>query len=209
MRGFCILQRSGERTARGSRACGVGELGGGLRTRGRLDLGATTIKGGAACGMRSASAMPIGKLTLELTIPHAQSLKDRRQVVRSLKDKLRHAFNLSIAELNEGGTIWNQATLQIAVVSSSTQSLTQHLESIDRAAHRISLGLSAEISGLVRGDPAGARRGGAGIKQKRKELCLNLEQERTIATASRSLFPKRLARCLKGSFRTPGSFPPW
>jgi len=90
--------------------------------------------------------MPIGRLTLELSIPHAQSLKDRRQVVRSLKDKLRHAFNLSVAEMNEGGTIWNQATLGIAVISSSTQSLTQHLESIDDAAHRITLSLSAEIS---------------------------------------------------------------
>ncbi len=90
--------------------------------------------------------MPIGKLTLELSIPHAQSLKDRRQVVRSLKDKLRHAFNLSIAELNEGGILHNEATFAIAVVSSSTQSLTQHLESIDRAAHRIAFNLSAEIA---------------------------------------------------------------
>jgi uncharacterized protein YlxP (DUF503 family) len=90
--------------------------------------------------------MPIGKLTLELSIPHAQSLKDRRQVVRSLKDKLRHAFNLSIAELNEGATLYNQATCTVAVVSSSAQSLTQHLESIDRAAHRIALNLSAEIA---------------------------------------------------------------
>ena len=90
--------------------------------------------------------MPIGKLTLELSIPHAQSLKDRRQVVRSLKDKLRHAFNLSVAEMNEGGTLWNQARVEIAVISSSTQSLTQHLESIDKAAHRITIGLSAEIA---------------------------------------------------------------
>jgi uncharacterized protein YlxP (DUF503 family) len=90
--------------------------------------------------------MPIGKLTLEVSIPHAQSLKDRRQVVRSLKDKLRHTFNLSIAELNEGGTLWNQATVAVAVASSSNQMLTQHLESIDRAAHRLSLDLSAEIA---------------------------------------------------------------
>ena len=90
--------------------------------------------------------MPIGKLTLELTIPYAQSLKDRRQVVRSLKDKLRQAFNLSVAEMNESATLWNQATVEIAVVSSSTQSLTQHLESIDKAAHRITIGLSAEIA---------------------------------------------------------------
>jgi uncharacterized protein YlxP (DUF503 family) len=90
--------------------------------------------------------MPIGKLTLELSIPHAQSLKDRRQVVRSLKDKLRHAFNLSVAEMNEGGTIWNQATVACAFISSSTQSVTQHLESIDRAAHRFTQALSAEIA---------------------------------------------------------------
>lgn len=90
--------------------------------------------------------MPIGRLTLELSIPHAQSLKDRRQVVRSLKDKLRHSFNLSVAEMNDGGTVWNQATLAIAVVSSSTQLLTQSLESIDHAAHRITHTLSAEIA---------------------------------------------------------------
>ena len=90
--------------------------------------------------------MPIGKLTIELSIPHAQSLKDRRQVVRSLKDKLRHAFNLSVAEMNEGGTIWNQATVCVAVISSSTQSVQQHLEAIDEAAQRIAVGLSAEIA---------------------------------------------------------------
>ena len=90
--------------------------------------------------------MPIGKITLELSIPHAQSLKDRRQVVRSLKDKLRHTFNLSVAERNEGGTIWNQATIEVAVVTSSMQTLTQHLESIDRAAHSIVAGLSADVA---------------------------------------------------------------
>ena len=90
--------------------------------------------------------MPIGRLTLELSIPHAQSLKDRRQVVRSLKDRLRHAFNLSVAERNDGGTIWNQATLEIAVISSSTQVLTQSLQSIDHAAHRMTNSLSAEIA---------------------------------------------------------------
>ena len=90
--------------------------------------------------------MPIGRLTLELSIPHAQSLKDRRQVVRSLKDKLRHAFNLSVAEMNEAGTLWNWATIEVAVISSSTQSLTQHLQTIDDAAYRITHSLSAEIA---------------------------------------------------------------
>ena len=90
--------------------------------------------------------MPIGKLTLEVSIPHAQSLKDRRQVVRSLKDRLRNTFNASVAEMNEGGTVWNQATLCAVVVSSSTQSVQQHLAAIDDAAHRFASSLSAEIA---------------------------------------------------------------
>ena len=88
--------------------------------------------------------MPVAKLTIELEIPHAQSLKDRRQVLRSMKDKLRHSFNLSIAELDEG-IVWNRATLGIAAISSSTGYLTAQLQQIDRAAHRFSAMLSAEV----------------------------------------------------------------
>ena len=51
--------------------------------------------------------MPVATLTLELAIEHAQSLKDRRQAVRSLKDKLRHGFNVSVAELDEA-PVWNR-----------------------------------------------------------------------------------------------------
>ena len=89
--------------------------------------------------------MPIAKLTLELEIPHAQSLKDRRQVVRSMKEKLRHGFNLSIAELDDA-VVWNRATLGIAAISSSTSYLTGQLQQIDQAAHRIAASLSAEIA---------------------------------------------------------------
>jgi uncharacterized protein YlxP (DUF503 family) len=89
--------------------------------------------------------MAIGKLTLEIHIPHAQSLKDRRQVVRSLKDKLRHGFNLSIAELDEG-LVWNRATVSVVCISGSTSYLVRQLEEIDSAAQRILTGLGAECS---------------------------------------------------------------
>lgn len=88
--------------------------------------------------------MPIGRLTLEIEIPHAQSLKDRRQVIRSLKEKLRHGFNVSIAELDEG-TVWNRATVGIVAISNSTPYLTGQLQQVDEAAHRICATLSAEI----------------------------------------------------------------
>lgn len=88
--------------------------------------------------------MAVAKLILEIEIAHAQSLKDRRQVVRSMKDKLRQGFNLSIAELDEG-LVWNRATLGIATISSSTAYLTGQNQEIDRAAQRIATSCGAEV----------------------------------------------------------------
>jgi hypothetical protein len=89
--------------------------------------------------------LPIAKLILEIEITNAQSLKDRRQVVRSLKDRLRNGFNLAIAEL-DSAELWNRATLGIAVISSSSTYLSGQLQEIDRAAHRIVSTLGAEIT---------------------------------------------------------------
>lgn len=88
--------------------------------------------------------MPIATLTLELAIEHAQSLKDRRQVVRSLKDKLRHSFNISIAELDDA-LLWNRATLGIVAISNSTSYLSGQLREVEDAARRLSVGLGCEI----------------------------------------------------------------
>ncbi len=88
--------------------------------------------------------VPVARLILEIEIPHAQSLKDRRQVVRSMKDKLRQGFNLSVAELDEG-LVWNRATLGIATISSSMAYLTGQNHEIDRAAQRIATTYGAEI----------------------------------------------------------------
>ena len=88
--------------------------------------------------------MPLAKLTIEIEIPHAQSLKDRRQVVRSLKDKLRHGFNISIAELDEA-LVWNRATLGIVAISSSPAYLAGQLREVEEAARRLSAGLGCEI----------------------------------------------------------------
>jgi uncharacterized protein YlxP (DUF503 family) len=88
--------------------------------------------------------MPIAKLTVELSIPHAQSLKDRRQVVRSLKDKLRHGFNISIAELDEAA-LWNRATLGMVAISGSNPYLSGQMLEVDYALHRLVNALGAEI----------------------------------------------------------------
>jgi uncharacterized protein YlxP (DUF503 family) len=88
--------------------------------------------------------MPIAKLTLELAIEHAQSLKDRRQVVRSLKDKLRHSFNISVAELDDA-LLWNRATLGLVAISSSGAYLSGQLREVEEAARRLSVGLGCEV----------------------------------------------------------------
>ena len=88
--------------------------------------------------------MPVASLTLEIEISHAQSIKDRRQVVRALKDRLRNAFNISVAEL-DSAEVWNRATLGIASISSSNSYLSGQLREIEAAANRIANGLGAQV----------------------------------------------------------------
>jgi uncharacterized protein len=89
--------------------------------------------------------MPVAQLTLELRIEHAQSLKDRRQVVRSLKDQLRQGFNVSVAELDEAVT-WQAATLGVAAISRSRDYLHGLMEEVERAARRMTTELGADLA---------------------------------------------------------------
>ncbi len=60
--------------------------------------------------------MIVGILTVSIAIPEANSLKDKRRVVKSIKDRLRNGFNVSIADIGDQD-IWRSANLAIAVVS--------------------------------------------------------------------------------------------
>lgn len=89
--------------------------------------------------------MPVAAMILEVRIEHAHSLKDRRQVVRSLKEKLSHGFNISVAELDEAVT-WQSATLGIAAISGSRDYLSGQMREIEEAAVRIGRGLGADLT---------------------------------------------------------------
>ncbi|MGA7110108.1 MAG: DUF503 domain-containing protein [Terracidiphilus sp.] len=89
--------------------------------------------------------MPVAQLTLEFRIEHAQSLKDRRQVVRSLKDQLRHDFNVSVAELDEAVTR-KTATLGVVAISRSRSYLQGLIDKVERAARRMANELGAELA---------------------------------------------------------------
>ena len=60
--------------------------------------------------------MVVGILKVDLHIPGNNSLKGKRQVLRSLKDRMKGRFNVSVAEVGEED-LWQRATLGIAVVS--------------------------------------------------------------------------------------------
>jgi uncharacterized protein YlxP (DUF503 family) len=90
-------------------------------------------------------AMPVAQLTFEIRIEHAQSLKDHRQVVRSLKDKLRQGFNVSVAEMDEA-VLWQSATIAVVAISRSRAYLQGQVEELERAARRILNEHGAELA---------------------------------------------------------------
>ena len=88
--------------------------------------------------------MPVATLTLELAIEGAQSLKDRRQAVRSIKDKLRHGFNISVTELDDA-SLWNRATVGVAAISTSRDYLEGQLREVEQAVERLGVGLGVTV----------------------------------------------------------------
>jgi len=86
----------------------------------------------------------IAFLTLELRIEAAHSLKDKRQVVRSLKDKLRVSFNVAVAEL-EQTDLWQRATVGVVSISGSRDYLRGLMENVERSATKIVNNAGAEI----------------------------------------------------------------
>ena len=64
--------------------------------------------------------MVIGIIQFELSIPWAESLKDKRSVVKSLKDKVRRKFNVSVAEVGANDE-WRTAMIGMATVGNETK----------------------------------------------------------------------------------------
>lgn len=60
--------------------------------------------------------MVVGILTVNLLIVDSNSLKDKRQVIKSLLDGIRHRYNISAAELSDLN-IWRRAVIGVAVIS--------------------------------------------------------------------------------------------
>jgi uncharacterized protein YlxP (DUF503 family) len=82
--------------------------------------------------------MFIGLCTIDLHIPDSQSLKSKRHILRSLKDRVRRRFNVSVSEWDEG-KLWQRTTLAVATVNKDKRHINQTLDL---------------IVGMIRGNPS-------------------------------------------------------
>jgi uncharacterized protein YlxP (DUF503 family) len=73
--------------------------------------------------------MFIGVCTIEMHIPESGSLKTKRHSLKSLKDRIRSKFNVSVAEVDHND-LWQKASLAVAAVSNDKTYLNQTLDHV-------------------------------------------------------------------------------
>jgi uncharacterized protein YlxP (DUF503 family) len=78
----------------------------------------------------------IGVYTIELHLPAARSLKDKRQVLRRLKDRLRARYNVAVAEFEEHGALWQRGGITVVSVAHGRDALVRLFEAIHRDSER-------------------------------------------------------------------------
>jgi uncharacterized protein len=72
----------------------------------------------------------LGVLTLEVHIEHSRSLKDKRHVVKSLKDRLRERFNVSVAEIDYLDSL-NHSVIAVATIANDRVFAEKVLQAVD------------------------------------------------------------------------------
>ncbi|MCJ7504245.1 MAG: DUF503 domain-containing protein [Acidobacteriia bacterium] len=80
--------------------------------------------------------MPIGVLTLEIELPYAHSLKEKRAVMQKMRDRLRARFNVALAELDHQD-VWQHATLGVVSISNSQALLELTLRQVLEESEKI------------------------------------------------------------------------
>ncbi len=73
--------------------------------------------------------MIIGVCRIELFIPNSGSLKNKRQVIKGLKDKIRNKFNVSVAEVDHQD-LWQRCALGLAIVTNDNVFVDKTVNSI-------------------------------------------------------------------------------
>lgn len=73
--------------------------------------------------------MVVGILKARLSIPEAHSLKEKRSVIRSLKDRVRNGFNVSVAEVGDQD-LWQTAVMAFVTVAAENEIVQKRLSEI-------------------------------------------------------------------------------
>jgi uncharacterized protein YlxP (DUF503 family) len=76
--------------------------------------------------------MYIGALRIELYMPQCHNLKEKRQVIRSVVDRIRNRFNVAVAEVDKHD-LWQVCSLGIACISNSEYNAREVLSGVDRS----------------------------------------------------------------------------
>ncbi len=79
--------------------------------------------------------MLVAGCSWDLSLPECRSLKDKRRVVKSLKDRIRGRFNVSVAE-TAYQDVWNRAQLSVVLVCTNGPSADSVLDKLDRFIER-------------------------------------------------------------------------
>ena len=82
----------------------------------------------------------IGVLTLDIHVDYSHSLKEKRHVIKGLKDRLRERFNVSVAEIDHLDS-WQSSVIAAVTVSNDKVHAEQTLHAVERHAAGILGGL--------------------------------------------------------------------
>jgi uncharacterized protein YlxP (DUF503 family) len=66
---------------------------------------------------------------IELHILESNSLKDKRRVLKSIKDRIRNAFNVAVAEVDDGD-LWQSASIGVVTVSNQVRHANEVLSKV-------------------------------------------------------------------------------
>lgn len=73
--------------------------------------------------------MVVGVCTIDLHLPGTGSLKDKRRILLSMKERIKKAYNVSIAEV-DGNDLWQRAVLGVACVANEGRYVNQVLDGV-------------------------------------------------------------------------------
>src|ERR1700760_4903145 len=96
---------------------------------------------------REAMSVPvIAVLTLEIIVEHSHSLKEKRHVVKGLKDRLKQRFNVAVAEI-DGLESWQRSVVAAVTVSNDRSHAERMLQAVENDSSHI-LGSMLVASGV-------------------------------------------------------------